>query len=84
MADVCALTKMRLEHEQRAYLLIREHMSHLFVRDPVGFVKEVGCRPEDLKSEQLRDAYRAMMVNGFQIRDNTSFARRFNNGSMFP
>lgn len=78
------LLRLRLLHEQKAYHLIREHMSALFVNDPQGFVGEVGCRPEDLSSDQLRDAYRAMMVSGFKIKDNSVFARRFNSGSMFP
>lgn len=81
--DGMSIQYKRLEWEQLAYSAIRNQMVQEFLSDPPGFVRRVGCRPEYMTPEQLRDAYRCMVVSETPVAGEEGFVRRFQEGRMF-
>lgn len=73
----------RLEWEQKAYSVIREHMVEEFLIDPTAFIKQIGCRPEAMTPSQLRDIYRHMVIAEIPVSGETGFVQRFKEGRMF-
>ena len=78
------LSRVRLTMEQQAYEDIRKILVEDYLADPPRFIREYGCRPEDMNGDKLRSTYRDLHRQPDFKGRSKLYIEKFTSGKFFP